>query len=271
MLQVERCVQVSALGKYLPHDASEVRGGDGRSMFILEADHPGVEQGWALPFFLNPIEQAMMKIESGHTLLFIGDSITDAGRTGQFPPFGQGWMSQLRAMALARRPDLTLNFINKGVSGNTIRDLAARWERDVLQEQPHHLFVMIGINDVWRSFAAGEKRPFHVPLDEFLSTYEELVQRAVESGVKTVCLIGCFFAEPNREEPMRRLCDEYNDAVEDLARRHAICFISSQRAIDRLLAHQHPMMLASDRVHPETHGHMAVASEVYRIAFEGGR
>lgn len=69
-----------------------------------------------------------MKVETGQSLLFIGDSITDAGRTGQFPPLGPGYVSILRSLAMSRRPELSLNFINRGIGGNTIRDLAARWE-----------------------------------------------------------------------------------------------------------------------------------------------
>lgn len=210
-----------------------------------------------------------MKIESGQTLLFIGDSITDAGRTGQFPPFGHGWMAFFRALLMARRPDLALNFVNKGISGNTVRDLDARWEVDVVQEKPDHLFVMIGINDVWRSFATAEQQRSHVPLAEFIATYEGLLERAKRAGVNSICLLGCFFIEPNRKEPMRHLCDDYNAAVEGLAAGLGHPFISSQAAMDRLLVHQHPMAVAADRVHPDIHGHMALAEAVYEVLQHG--
>jgi lysophospholipase L1-like esterase len=205
-----------------------------------------------------------MKIESGQTLLFIGDSITDAGRTGQFPPFGQGWMSFFRSIMMARRPELLLKFINKGISGNTVRDLAQRWEVDVLKEKPHHLFVMIGINDVWRSFATGEQREFHVPLAEYIQTYEELLQKAAEAGVGQIWMVGSFFVEPSRSEPMRAMCVRYNAEVRRLAGALGHRFVDTQAAIDRLLEHQHPMIIAPDRVHPNPHGHLAVAEAVFQ-------
>lgn len=164
---------------------------------------------------------------------------------------------------MARRPELLLKFVNQGISGNTVRDLADRWERDVLQEKPDHLFILIGINDVWRNFAAGEQREFHVPLPEFIATYERLLASAGEAGIGSACLLGAFFVEPNREEPMRRMCDRYNAEVARLAAKMGFPFVDVQAAIDRLLAHQHPMVIAADRVHPNPHGHMAVAEAVY--------
>ncbi|MFN8378973.1 MAG: GDSL-type esterase/lipase family protein [Anaerolineae bacterium] len=44
--------------------------------------------------------------------------------------------------------------INMGVGGNTVRDLAARWESDVTALNPDWLSICIGINDVWRQFDA---------------------------------------------------------------------------------------------------------------------
>lgn len=204
-----------------------------------------------------------MKMKSGHKLLLIGDSITDAGRTGQSAPFGEGYVALLRALMMARRPDLKLKFVNQGIGGKTIRNLASRWETDVVAEKPDHLCVMIGINDIWRNFAETERTPFHVPLAEFRETYEALLRRSRDAGIEQIYLCGCFFVEPNREEPMRRMCDEYNTVVAELAARHWLTFVDMQRVFDRLAQDQHPMTIAVDRVHPQPHGHMAMAEELY--------
>ena len=49
-------------------------------------------------------------------------------------------------------PPHSIRVLNTGVSGNTVRDLDARWQRDALDLKPDWLSVMIGINDVWRQF-----------------------------------------------------------------------------------------------------------------------
>ena len=49
-------------------------------------------------------------------------------------------------------PERMIRVINMGVSGNTTRDLKARWQRDVLDLKPDWLSIMIGANDVWRQY-----------------------------------------------------------------------------------------------------------------------
>ena len=41
---------------------------------------------------------------------------------------------------------------NAGISGNTSRDLLARYQRDVIDLNPDWVSICIGINDVWRQF-----------------------------------------------------------------------------------------------------------------------
>ena len=101
-----------------------------------------------------------MKIPAGAKLLFIGDSITDCGRDPSGDPtpwdlnagLGRGYVDLVAAHFGAIYPERRIRVINRGVSGNTVRDLVGRWDADVLQLEPDWLSVMIGINDVWRQF-----------------------------------------------------------------------------------------------------------------------
>ena len=107
-------------------------------------------------------------------LLFIGDSITDCGRRQEpHAPYGSGYVHLARAFLLARYPELQLEIVNRGISGNTVRDLAARWEQDVIAERPDWLSVKIGINDAWRTVAGRLDEA--VPLDEYERTYRRLL------------------------------------------------------------------------------------------------
>ena len=106
----------------------------------------------------------------GEKVVFIGDSITDCGRrTEQDGPYGKGYVSLVRALLHARYPAHGLTIVNRGIGGNTIRDLAARWQEDVLNEAPDWLSVKIGINDVGRLIAGNLAD--HVGLDEYEATY----------------------------------------------------------------------------------------------------
>jgi lysophospholipase L1-like esterase len=73
----------------------------------------------------------MMKLQNGQKLLFIGDSITDCDRgkpagEGLFGALGKGYVSYVDALLQAVYPELGIRVVNKGISGNTVRDLKGR-------------------------------------------------------------------------------------------------------------------------------------------------
>lgn len=207
-----------------------------------------------------------MNLHSKATILFIGDSITDASRdaSGEAAPWlphfglGQGYVAQVWAWLTATHPELHLRVVNKGVSGNTVRDLSIRWQQDVLDLRPDVLCVMIGINDVWRQFDAPSSPSPIVTPEEFRETLARLIAEAGATG-SAIYLATPFFLEPNREEPMRKRMDEYGRVVRELAEAHKAFFVDVQAAFDRVMAQLHPSALAWDRIHPGPHGHMVIA------------
>ena len=91
-----------------------------------------------------------IELKLDQTILFIGDSITDAGRLeAAYRPFGYGYVHFVAYRLLAKYPKYKINVINTGISGDTISDLDYRWERDCLNHKPDILSVLIGINDVF--------------------------------------------------------------------------------------------------------------------------
>lgn len=112
-----------------------------------------------------------MKIEPGSKLLFIGDSITNGGRNLNLPgegrtddAYGSGYVLFVKSLLESTCPDSRIRVVNSGISGHTVRDLAARWQADVLDFRPDWLSVMIGINDVWRQFDTPLRAEIHVSL-----------------------------------------------------------------------------------------------------------
>jgi lysophospholipase L1-like esterase len=65
---------------------------------------------------------------------------------------GTGYVSLVDSLLRAAYPQGRIRMVNMGTSGNTVRDLAERWQTDVLDLEPDWLSIMIGINDVWRQF-----------------------------------------------------------------------------------------------------------------------
>jgi lysophospholipase L1-like esterase len=211
-----------------------------------------------------------MLISPHSKLLMIGDSITDAGRdpSGEATPWGapghgHGYVALVEAWLQSTRPADQIRIINRGIGGNTVRDLKARWQSDVLALEPDWVSVMIGINDVWRQFDTPLRPELSVPLVEFAQTLGDLVSQT-RPRVRGLLLLSPYMVEPNRADPMRRRMDEYGAVVRHLASRHDAHFVDTQAVFDELCLHLHPMALAWDRIHPSTTGHLALARALLR-------
>ncbi len=204
-----------------------------------------------------------MKLEKQSRLVMAGDSITDAGRAqpageGLFGALGTGYVGLIDALLGAAYPELGVRIVNKGTGGNTVRDLEARWQADVLDQRPDWVSVMIGTNDVWRQFDSPTRPEQAVPLEEYTQTLDALVART-RPAVTGLVLLTPFYIEPNRRDPMRARMDEYGAAVRAVARRHDALFVDTQAFFDAALASCYPATLAWDRVHPSLTGHMILA------------
>jgi lysophospholipase L1-like esterase len=205
----------------------------------------------------------MMKIQTGSRLLMIGDSITDANRVrpvGEraFSGLGAGYVSLVDSLLGAFYPAHDIRVINVGISGNTVRDLKARWQTDVTDLKPDWLSVMIGINDVWRQFDSPLQTEWHVLPDEYRSTLQELAARTRPSLTGLV-LMTPYYMEPGRTDAMRAMMDRYGSIVRDVATATDAVFVDTQAAMDAVLAHYYPGTLGWDRVHPNQLGHMVLA------------
>ncbi len=201
-----------------------------------------------------------MKLQTSQKLLFIGDSITDCGRARfdeKGADLGNGYVRDIAALLGATYPNYTLEIVNKGIGGNTTRDLKARWDNDVSRLHPDWLTIIIGTNDVWRQFDAPDQD--HVLPDEFEANLRQLISGVPPQLSSGLVLMTPFFIEPSRADPMRARMDEYSDIVRKVARESDAIFVDTQAAFNRVLEVQPSSALADDRVHPNAIGHMVIA------------
>lgn len=206
-----------------------------------------------------------MLFKDGQHILLIGDSITDCGRRGEHAPYGDGYVSLLRAFTTARHPEARLSWTNRGNNGNTVRHLAERWDTDAIAPRPDWLSVMIGTNDVWRAFDGHPHDA--VPLDEFTDTLRGLLRRAVEETGCRLILADPYIIEPDRDEPQRATSDRYVAAVGALAEEFDAVHVATQRLFDRALESSQPEDWSHDRIHPNLAGHALIA-DAFLMALE---
>nr|VFJ88596.1 MAG: Lysophospholipase L1 [Candidatus Kentron sp. LFY] len=201
-----------------------------------------------------------MKLENGQSILFTGDSITDCGRSypvGTGTGLGEGYVAFVDSLLAARYPERRIGVSNTGINGDTIIDLSARWQRDVLRLGPDWLSVMIGINDVWRQFD-----PYHDPeplrIDHYEVTYRRLLSET-RRDLHGLVLMTPYFIEPDRYNPTRERMDAYGALVGRLAEEFDAVFVDVQAAFDGYLAHRTAYSLTDDGAHTDRVGHMIIA------------
>ncbi len=207
-----------------------------------------------------------MELEKGNTLLFTGDSITDAGRAYPLGErksgLGTGYVSLVDALFSAHCPEKPLCVLNTGISGNRVCDLERRWDADVLSHRPDWVAVMIGVNDVWRQFDEPFM-PEQIDIERYKATLSRLIERTLAS-VTGMVLISPFFLETNKADPLRSRLDAYTGEMRELGRQYQLIFVDAQAAFDRYLTEQATQTLCSDRVHPNLVGHMIIARAFVR-------
>lgn len=201
--------------------------------------------------------------EKGSKIVCIGDSITDFERArplgeGLFGGIGKSYVGIVDGLLRATDPSLHLRFINMGIGGNTVRDLDARWQTDVLDLKPDYVTVLIGINDVWRQFDTPEITEGHVYPQEYRETLSRLVKETLPT-VKGMGLMTPYMMEPNRNDPMRARMDEYGAMVKEIAEENHLPCIDLQAAFDEYFQEYHPASINWDRIHPNVAGHCVIA------------
>jgi lysophospholipase L1-like esterase len=159
-----------------------------------------------------------------NTVVLIGDSITDGGRARKGQDYnhtmGQSYPFLIAAMLGDQLAERDLTFINRGISGDTIPDLQARWKTDVLDLKPGFLSILVGVNDTFFPKGAGET------VQQYEQGYDKLLGDTLAAlpGVKIV--LGQPFLLP-----VGKFKDNYAASLAKLKERQAV--------VDRLAAKYH--------------------------------
>ena len=209
-----------------------------------------------------------MKIQDNSKLIFIGDSISDFERArpcgeGLFGGIGKSYVGLVDGLLRTTYPASHIRVINMGTSGNTTRDLKARWQTDVLDLHPDWLGILIGINDVWRQFDCPFMTELHVGLEEYEANLTDLIEQTLPT-LKGLILMTPYFMEPNRSDPMRARMDQYGAVVKRRAEKYGAKLVDLQSAFDDYFRYYHPDSINWDRIHPDIVGHTLIAREILK-------
>ena len=197
-------------------------------------------------------------------VLFLGDSITDAGRSYDedvHDYIGQGY-TLMAAGVLAMEKPGEYEFTNKGISGNRIVDLYSRIKCDCWNLKPDYISILMGVNDVWHEQecknGVEEKRFDHM--------YRTLIEETFERLPDCKIMLMEPFIYPGYTMGTDADMDELRVGVEALAkvvRKIAedfnLVFIPLQAELDEMAKKYGYKVWAEDGVHPSVEGNALLA------------
>lgn len=194
-------------------------------------------------------------------ILFQGDSITDSGRAFNTAEpnqgLGSGYSFLASAHLLRAKPADGLKCFNRGISGNRIVDLYARWKIDGLNLNPDVISILIGVNDTWHGFGSNNG----VEIPRFEQFYRMLLEWTLQDrpNVKLVLcepfVLLCGAVKPEWVPEM----DQRRTVTRKMAKEFDTLFIPFQDIFDAALKQAPANYWLGDGVHPTCAGHQLMA------------
>lgn len=197
-------------------------------------------------------------VQDGESVLFIGDSITDAGRRADtYRGLGSGYVAHIADLLAARYPERRIDINNQGISGNRVVDLHGRWDEDVIAHRPDWVSISIGVNDVWRWFDGNPDS--HVPIEEYRRVYGRLLDSTASGTAARLVLMETSVIGEDASNESNAMLAEYNGAIREYAAEYDAVLVPTFRRFLEAIERRPGFEWTGDGVHPFPPGHMLMA------------
>jgi lysophospholipase L1-like esterase len=211
-----------------------------------------------------PAGTKKIQLLKDNTILFQGDSITDAGRNREDNSFnnpralGSGYAILAAAGLLEKYAPMSLKVYNKGISGNKVFQLAERWDKDCLDLKPDILSILIGVNDIWHKLNGQ----YNGTVEIYRKDYIALLERT-KKALPNIKLIIC---EPFAVSGVKAVDEkwypefyDYQKAAREIAEQFGAVFIPFQKIYDEAQKKAPGVYWTGDGVHPSLAGAQLMA------------
>ena len=204
--------------------------------------------------------------EKNLVFLFQGDSITDGNRGRNTDPnhiMGHGYAFSVASRIGADFPDKGLTFYNRGISGNTIKDLQQRWQTDTLDIKPDVLSILAGINDIDRVVNNPDSES---GIEEFEVVYRDILEQTRNQNPEILLVIGLpfFFPIGSRKEQgdlWKKETKKKSLTVKKLASEYSAMVVDYPTVFEKAMQKTKPEYWIWDGIHPTIFGHELMARE----------
>lgn len=190
-------------------------------------------------------------------IVFIGDSITEWGKVDERIAIGDNYVRMIRdyyATCEGYLPEI----INKGVGGNRITDLKARWEEDVIALNPDVLSISIGINDVWRQLDGPDMEQVTPELFEMI--YDELITVTQLKTEAKIILMEPTIIEEERTSKGNTLLKPYVDIVRQMSETYQLPLVKTHEAFLNYIDQSLDLPITIDGVHTTSTGDTLISN-----------
>jgi len=214
-----------------------------------------------------------ISLSKDDVILFQGDSITDMGRNrSRKDPndnggLGPGYTFIAASELLFRHPDKNLKIYNRGISGNVVPQLIARWDEDCLSLKPNVLSILIGVNDYWHTLNGNYKGT----IKSYREDYKKLLDTTKQALPDVKLIIGEPYAIPGVKAVDKSWFPafaEYQQAAREFAESFDAVFIPYQHIYEQAIKSAPANYWTHDGVHPDTAGDALMANAILQV-FKG--
>lgn len=208
---------------------------------------------------ISPDKKGESIISENDTILFQGDSITDAGRNRrrELPndnrSFGTGYAFIAASGLLRDMAGENLTIYNRGISGNKVYQLAERWQKDCLGLKPNILSILIGVNDYWHKRNGN----YDGTPEIYENDYRKLLKQTLDElpGVKLVICQPFILTNTSAvDESWVKPFSRYQEIAKTLAGEFETIWVPFQKVFDEALNAAPATFWTGDGVHPSMAG-----------------
>ncbi len=202
------------------------------------------------------------------TILFQGDSITDAGRSREDDiNAGIGYPTLVKGELGFEYPNQYIMY-NRGISGNRVVDVYARIKADIINLKPDVMSILIGVNDVWHEFGGHNG----VDAEKYFKIYSMLIEeiKTALPDVK-IMILEPFVLRGDGTDNTQDEPDKWNifhtevlkraEKARKIAETYNLPFIPLQDKFEEAAKLAPNDYWLRDGVHPTTAGHELIKRE----------
>ena len=186
-------------------------------------------------------------------ILFQGDSITDAGRDKRnYHHMGNGYPKFASQLIAKAHPELDIEFINMGISGNRTCQVFDRLYTDAIEFKPDIFSILIGINDIWHRYGKNNIATTDAQIE---TNYRAILDRVKRETNAKIIMLSPYLLDCEDKQHMRADLDNVLPIVKKLADEFADVYVPlDEKFAEALKTQPEPLYYSADGVHPNQNG-----------------